>query len=784
MSLALYRKYRPATFAEVKGQDHATVPLMQALAADRVNHAYLFSGPRGCGKTSSARILARSLNCATGVTPDPCGVCDSCVALAPNGPGRLDVIEIDAASHGGVDDARDLRDGANYAPVADRFKVYIIDEAHMVTPQGFNALLKLVEEPPPFVKFIFATTEPEKVLTTIRSRTHHYAFRLVPPAVLRELLTEVCQREQVTVDPLVLPLVVRAGAGSVRDSLSVLDQLLSGVGPEGLTYSHALAQLGMTAPVLLDEVVDALAAGDAATIFLTIERLVEAGHDVRRFATDLLDRLRDLVLLDAVPAAAESGLVVAPAEEVERMRTQAAGVGTAGLARAASLLADGLTEMRGATAPRLVLELVVARILLTAGDRTVEGVATRVEHLERRLMLSPPSADTPGPAAPAAARPAVQRPAPQRHTAPQPAAPQPAAAQVAAPSAPSEPPAGHRHPDPAVEHPPGPTSSERAPAPSSPVRPEATAPASPASASSSGSAPSAPAAAAHTDAGDPAAAPAASAADDDWPETVLPGTAPTAPPAPPVSQSEPGPVADEQAVPPAAVGPDDGSAARPDEAPAARQEAAPAAAPTPEVAAPQSAPESESAPEPAPESEPAPSAAAAPVTPSGRPAGTAPGTVDAAGLRRVWPEVLDRVKDIKRTPYAMLSDAQVVSVDGPRVQLGFPHAGLSRRFSEPAYVGVLVQALTDVLGGTWQIECAVLGESAPAPSAATPSAAPTATGAPTEEQPAEPAGPSFEGFAEGDEPADEDPDDPTPHQQPEDVALALLQEGLGARPLE
>jgi DNA polymerase III subunit gamma/tau len=288
--LALYRRYRPATFAEVKGQEHVTEPLRQALRSGRVNHAYLFSGPRGCGKTSSARILARSLNCEEGPTPDPCGKCASCVALAPTGPGSIDVIEIDAASHGGIDDARDLRERAFYSPVAARYKIYIIDEAHMVTGAGFNALLKLVEEPPPHLKFVFATTEPEKVIPTIRSRTHHYPFRLVPPAVLRELLEEILRSEQVSYEPSVLPVVIRAGAGSVRDSLSVLDQLIAGADESGLRYDRAIALLGYTDDTLLDEMAEAFASRDGAAVFLAIDHVVEAGHDPRRFAMDLLDR--------------------------------------------------------------------------------------------------------------------------------------------------------------------------------------------------------------------------------------------------------------------------------------------------------------------------------------------------------------------------------------------------------------------------------------------------------------------------------------------------------------
>src|SRR5215813_11903447 len=391
--LALYRKYRPATFAEVKGQEHVTEPLRQALRNGRVHHAYLFSGPRGCGKTSSARILARSLNCEQGPTPDPCGVCASCVALVPAGPGSIDVIEIDAASHGGVDDARDLGERAFYAPVPGRSKIYISDEAHMVTREGFNALLKLVEEPPPHLKFVFATTEPEKVIATIKSRTHHYPFRLVPPAVLRELLDDILRSEEISYEPSVLPVVIRAGAGSARDTLSVLDQLIAGADESGLRYDRAIALLGYTDDTLLDEMAEAFAASDGAAVFLAIDHVVEAGHDPRRFAMDLLDRLRDLIVLAAVPGAGASGLLDAPADRLERMAEQAGRFGQAELTRAAETISNGLVEMRGATSPRLLLELMCAQVLLPAAagrsEPSVEGdgagLAARVERLEREL---------------------------------------------------------------------------------------------------------------------------------------------------------------------------------------------------------------------------------------------------------------------------------------------------------------------------------------------------------------------------------------------------------------
>ncbi|MER7989355.1 DNA polymerase III subunit gamma and tau, partial [Streptomyces noursei] len=384
-SLALYRRYRPETFAEVIGQEHVTDPLQQALRNNRVNHAYLFSGPRGCGKTTSARILARCLNCEEGPTPTPCGTCNSCVDLARNGRGSIDVIEIDAASHGGVDDARELREKAFFGPASSRYKIYIIDEAHMVTSAGFNALLKVVEEPPEHLKFIFATTEPEKVIGTIRSRTHHYPFRLVPPGTLREYLAEVCGREEIPVEDGVLPLVVRAGAGSVRDSMSVMDQLLAGAGEGGVTYAMATSLLGYTDGSLLDSVVEAFAAGDGAAAFEVVDRVIEGGNDPRRFVADLLERLRDLVILAAVPDAAEKGLIDAPVDVVERMTAQASVFGAAELSRAADLVNAGLTEMRGATSPRLQLELICARVLLPAAYDDERSVQARLDRLERGI---------------------------------------------------------------------------------------------------------------------------------------------------------------------------------------------------------------------------------------------------------------------------------------------------------------------------------------------------------------------------------------------------------------
>jgi DNA polymerase III subunit gamma/tau len=393
MSLALYRKYRPSTFAEVIGQDHVTQPLSNALSADKVHHAYLFSGPRGCGKTSSARIMARSLNCEKGPTPTPCGQCQSCKDLVANGPGSIDVIEIDAATHGLVDDARELRDKAFFAPVNSKYKIYIIDEAHQLGTGAANALLKVVEEPPPHVLFIFATTEPEKLISTIRSRTHHYPFRLVPPGILASHLEKVCESEGIKVAKGVIPLVVRASGGSVRDALSVLGQLLAGAGKEGVTYEIAIQLLGYTDGALLDEAIDALAARDAATLFKTIDRVIESGHDPRRFTQDFLERLRDLIIVAAVEESASHILREYPEDQLERMRSQSSFIGTANLIRSADIVADGLTSMRGATAPRLMLELICGRILLPATDDV--SVLSRIERLERVGSIAAPLSPAP-----------------------------------------------------------------------------------------------------------------------------------------------------------------------------------------------------------------------------------------------------------------------------------------------------------------------------------------------------------------------------------------------------
>ena len=643
MALALYRKYRPATFSEVVGQEHVTEPLMHALASGRINHAYLFSGPRGCGKTSSARILARSLNCETrGPTPDPCGKCDSCVALAPDGPGSLDVIEIDAASHGGVDDARDLRERAFFAPVSSRYKVYIVDEAHMVSPQGFNALLKLVEEPPEFLIFVFATTEPEKVLTTIRSRTHHYPFRLIPPGVMRGLLSSICTAEGIAVEPTVLPLVVRAGGGSARDALSVLDQLIAGSGPEGVTYAHAIGLLGVTDGALLDEMVDALAAGDSAAVYETVDRVVEAGHDPRRFATDLLERLRDLVVLDAVPDANAKGLIDYPPDEVERMTDQAARLGTATLSRMADIVHTGLIEMRGTTSPRLLLELVSARMLLPSAAADGGALLQRLERMERRLSVS----------------------------------------------------GGAVEPAPAVRDAP----VREAPVREAPVRD----------------------------------APVREAPVRDAPVigTRRFGTR---------RSDAPGREAP-------------GREAPAGEAPAA--ETAKAEAATPAAGSRRSR---QDQPEPA-------AAAPPPYTPVGE--------LDAAAVRRIWPEVLDNVKRRRRTAHALLMNVSVQSVDDGVLTLTISSIPLSRLLAQDANTEVVRSALKDVLGVDWRIAVVVDGDGGPA-GGANPGGAAGGTAPPLPD----------------DDPRDDEPSPPTAdgppaRVDPEEAAISLLQSTLGAKRMD
>ncbi|MGW5009461.1 DNA polymerase III subunit gamma and tau [Streptomyces parvulus] len=663
-SLALYRRYRPESFAEVIGQGHVTDPLQQALRNNRVNHAYLFSGPRGCGKTTSARILARCLNCEQGPTPTPCGECQSCRDLARNGPGSIDVIEIDAASHGGVDDARDLREKAFFGPAQSRYKIYIIDEAHMVSPQGFNALLKVVEEPPEHLKFIFATTEPEKVIGTIRSRTHHYPFRLVPPGTLRDYLAEVCGKEEIPVAEGVLPLVVRAGAGSVRDSMSVMDQLLAGAGADGVTYDMTTALLGYTDGSLLDSVVEAFVTGDGSAAFEVVDRVIEGGNDPRRFVTDLLERLRDLVILAAVPDAADKGLIDAPADVLERMRAQADSFGAAELSRAADLVNEGLTEMRGAHSPRLQLELICARVLLPAAYGDERSVMARLDRIERGVQFSggagaPAMGYVPGPEAhgggaaapvapgggPAAARAAVR----------------PQGGATAPDTAPGEG-AGGGQPQPAPTPAPA---AEPAPAPTPPPSPSP----SPAPAPEPG----------------PASAPGA------WPTAASagggrrPGGWPTAAPAgggqPARTSAAPGPTA--------GPGPGSGPTAGPGSGPAEAPQTAPAPA-TPQAPA-----------------SPAPAQA---------PAAQAPG----AGIdpRTIWPNILEAVKNRRRFTWILLSqNAQVTGFDGTSLQIGFVNAGARDNFVSSGSEDVLRQALAEQFNVQWKIDAVVdpSGGSAPPP---------------------------------------------------------------------
>ncbi|KQV25649.1 DNA polymerase III subunit gamma and tau [Yonghaparkia sp. Root332] len=440
MATALYRRYRPETFAELIGQSHVTDPLRAALRSDRVNHAYLFSGPRGCGKTTSARILARCLNCAEGPTDTPCGVCPSCVELSRAGGGSLDVVEIDAASHGGVDDARDLRERAVFAPARDRYKIFIIDEAHMVTSGGFNALLKIVEEPPEHIKFIFATTEPEKVIGTIRSRTHHYPFRLVPPAQLLDYVAELSASEGVTIAPGVLPLVVRAGGGSVRDTLSLLDQLIAGSDDDTVTYERAVALLGYTHGSLLDEVVSAIAARDANAAFHAIDRVIQTGQDPRRFVDDLLERLRDLIVVQATAGDAGDVLRGIPADDLARMHEHAALFAPADLSKAADVVNRALTEMTGATSPRLHLELMMARVLVTASPGGAAAPSAAAPRARVAVPAAGPAAAASAPAAGPAASASAPTPTPTASPGPaelapaEPPAPAPAAVENPAPA--------------------------------------------------------------------------------------------------------------------------------------------------------------------------------------------------------------------------------------------------------------------------------------------------------------------------------------------------------------
>ncbi|PRY48201.1 DNA polymerase-3 subunit gamma/tau [Geodermatophilus tzadiensis] len=765
MALALYRKYRPATFAEVVGQEHVTSPLVNAVDGGRINHAYLFSGPRGCGKTSSARILARSLNCEQGPTSTPCGVCASCVALAPDGPGSLDVIEIDAASHGGVDDARDLRERAFFAPVSSRYKVYIVDEAHMVTTQGFNALLKVVEEPPEFLVFVFATTEPDKVLPTIRSRTHHYPFRLVPPTTLRGLLEKTCAAEGVQVEPTVFPLVVRAGGGSVRDSLSILDQLLAGAGPEGVTYAGAVGLLGVTDDALLDEAIDALAASDAPGVFRAVDRVVEAGHDPRRFATDLLDRLRDLIVLDAVPDAGGNGLLDCPPDRLDLMSQQARALGSATLSRMADTVHEGLTEMRGTTAPRLLLELVCARMLLPATDDSAAATLQRLERLERRLSIAGGGgavadvpADVPPVREPARPAPAREDPAPAERGGP-------SRREYVRPSQRTSAPAPQQAPQqaPAPQRAPAPQPAPAAPAPAAAAAsagddwPETTAPGSAA----------------------PRPAQPAPAADDDWPETTPPGSGagrPATPPAPAaragarVATGEP-----DIPLPPEPTDDEDWPhAAQPA---AARAAADRVAQPRPPASPPRAAAESTPAPR---GGEPTPVVSA---DPEGAAAGGAggDGALTTSDVRRVWPELLAVVKRHKRTTEALLKNAQVHELRAGVLTLSTASPALARRIGDDLNKDVLREALNELLGVRWKVEAVVEGAAGTGGSrggGVTPEvareAARAAEAAEARELLAERAA---ETTADGER-------EHVPAVDPEQAALALLRAQLGARPVD
>ncbi|MBN9792312.1 DNA polymerase III subunit gamma/tau [Pseudonocardia sp. TMWB2A] len=806
--MALYRKYRPAKLADVVGQEHVTEPLATALTAGRINHAYLFSGPRGCGKTSSARILARSLNCEQGPTPDPCGVCNSCIALAPEGSGSIDVVELDAASHGGVEDARELRDRAFYAPAESRYRVFVVDEAHMVTTQGFNALLKIVEEPPEHLVFVFATTEPEKVLPTIRSRTHHYPFRLIPPGTMRALLEKICGEEQVTVAPPVFPLVIRAGGGSARDTLSVLDQLLAGAGPQGVTYERAVALLGVTDSGLIDDTVDALAAADGAAVYGAVDRLVEAGHDPRRFASDLLQRFRDLMLVQAVPDAAEQGLVDGAADELSRMADQAARLGPATLTRYGEILHQGLIEMRGATAPRLLLELLVSRMLLPAATTSDGGLLERLERIERRNAIAP---DPAGPADDGAAakrfvrpseRPAGSEPtggAPSRSAEREAGAPM--AVPAPAPSRPAEPAPDAAAPAPAAPEPEQ-TRSEAGAARSAERdddgRATATAPAA-APGAHQGGGPQDGDGDAQDRGGEasgrgpasnrPAGAPAPHAEEATGPcgpggpatEAASPGR-PAAPSAGTESGAE---RSAERAPATAGPAPEDGPGAggrRADgsgeDGPAAdgRPADGPGAGGAEEPAAQEAPPR-----RPAPPRDGAPADAVPPE--SAQPVSSA-SSLDATAVRRVWPEILAAVRQRSRSTEALLVNATVRAVDGDTLVLAIGAPPLARRLSEARNTDVIADALRAVLGVQWRVHCDT-GEAATARRAATPERAqravpqrPSQRDAPQREQGGRP---TRRPAGDSDVPL---PPEPPPEDAPPDPRDAGPQggDGPGARP--
>lgn len=677
VTTALYRRYRPDSFADVIGQEHVTEPLMTALRKNRVNHAYLFSGPRGCGKTTSARILARCLNCAQGPTDTPCGICPSCIELARGGSGSLDVIEIDAASHGGVDDARDLRERATYAPVRDRYKIFIIDEAHMVTSAGFNALLKIVEEPPEHIKFIFATTEPDKVIGTIRSRTHHYPFRLVPPEPLMAYLELLCNQENVPVAPGVLSLVIRAGGGSVRDSLSVLDQLMAGAGPNGLDYELAVALLGYTHASLLDDVVEAVAASDSATVFRAVDRVIQTGHDPRRFVEDLLERFRDLIIVQAMPESAQTILRGMPADQIARLKNQAHNLGASELSRAADVTNTALTEMTGATSPRLHLELLCARILLPSSEQNERGMAARIDRVERRLNYAGNDVGAPAGSSADGTTPAVAPAAPPVAQAAAPMAP----AQAANPSAPA----------PSAAKVPALDTADAAPAAPAVARGVSSTPATP----SANTAPGAPAgsgpdsarqaSSAISEPRSPLTAPRVSTSD--WPVEDAAGNRPSGAPS------------DR----PAGRGTGFGSA-EPD---------ATAVAGSAEGAMQTPGPGPVQGPGPVPASEPkeSPSSGQAEKSPAAPAPAATPGPMgDVEVLRRAWPDVLQTLSKIKRSTWALVEpNAQVAAFDGSSLTLAFTTTGLAGAFGRADHSENLRQAIHKTVGIDCQITASAGG---------------------------------------------------------------------------
>ncbi|MEC5192753.1 MULTISPECIES: DNA polymerase III subunit gamma and tau [unclassified Arthrobacter] len=689
VTTALYRRYRPDSFADVIGQEHVTEPLMTALRKNRVNHAYLFSGPRGCGKTTSARILARCLNCAEGPTDTPCGKCPSCVELARGGSGSLDVIEIDAASHGGVDDARDLRERATYAPVRDRYKIFIIDEAHMVTSAGFNALLKIVEEPPEHIKFIFATTEPDKVIGTIRSRTHHYPFRLVPPEPLMAYLELLCTQENVAVAPGVLSLVIRAGGGSVRDSLSVLDQLMAGAGPNGLDYELAVALLGYTHASLLDDVVEAVAASDAATVFRAVDRVIQTGHDPRRFVEDLLERFRDLIIVQALPESAQSILRGMPTDQIARLQIQAHNLGAAELSRAADVTNTALTEMTGATSPRLHLELLCARILLPSSEQTERGIAARIDRVERRLNYAGNDVGAPVPVSAAAT---AGNPPLNASAVPAPAGNPPLNASAVPAPAGNPPLNASAVPAPAVQ-----TANPPAnPAAAAPVVPETVVPAP---------VDSAPVVPAPVDSAPVVSAPAVPAVAAPARESLTPPRVSTGDW--PVDESAP------------VTNGTNGRTPAPQEITPARP--APAATPSPVAAS--SGPGSAASVPPAP--------APRPQNPSASPAPSAvPATAHAAGtgpdvevLRRAWPEILQTLTKIKRSTWALVEpNAQVGHFEDHVLTLAFTTSGLAGAFGRADHSENLRQAIHKTIGIDCQIHAVASGTNSPASSEPNPKA--------------------------------------------------------------